>query len=340
MSNNLTSSDEWKQRAEEDALFQMELENVDKEAACQAALDILKEHSDLVMQLQDEFILSNRDMLTTSLTVNPNLPVEVKKQISMLSLKLQNIIWSVASQVESRKYEPYVQGLNDITFSAYHRKKATELVKADENINISLQAVKTTIGFFSKINRQILKEIEDCQTQGDVKTETKLILGNSILVYELANFTIKFLETFRLTGIDEISQIHNDTIKQIDENKAEIEKLKKDVALLNEEFKDQRMSALEMRTQSLEEIRKEWDQYLKKIQDIQTNVKSVSNHLPTLKFIRDDAKNQISLIEILIITRLIGDSLEAVKTLVMELEDIDLVPLPPETVRRLLGIYK
>jgi len=94
--------------AEENAVLQMEFENDQKEEASEAVLFLLKEQANIVIQLPD---LSNRDMLTTSLVANRDLPRKVKQKVSMLGMNLQHIIWEVAIRVESQRYEPVTQGV-------------------------------------------------------------------------------------------------------------------------------------------------------------------------------------------------------------------------------------
>jgi hypothetical protein len=165
-------------------------------------------------------------------------------------------------------------------------------------------------------------------------------LANAILVYELANFTVEFLEKFQVKGINEVSHIHAETIRLVEENRTDIERLKKEAMAFEGDFRDQSIAALNERMGSLNLIKDAWDNYLKDIQKIRDNIGSAKILLPKLKFIRDDAKNRIDFIDIITITRIVGNSIEAVSSLITTLETIELVPLPPETVSRLIGVQK
>jgi hypothetical protein len=319
-----------------------ELDQIEKAAASQAALQVLREHTTRVRELQDRYLLSNHEVLSNNLSIDTNLPREVKERIGDISQKLRAIIRAVATRIESRKYEPYIEDINSFDLTAVERDKANTLVEAEKQINISLQALKTTVEFFSSINRDILTELEEARRRTDIKSEKRLILENTILVYELADFVVNYLSTFRMEGTSEISQLHQSMLEQIERNRSDLQQLKRAARSkkLDPGVGKQGLATIEAREESLKIVKQEWDKYIQRIKEIESGMVAINKKIPTLEFIRDNARNQLEFLEIMMVAEIIKSNIDAVEAVAITLGDMELTSLPPDTVRRLLGFAR
>jgi hypothetical protein len=318
------------------------LEQVEKDAASQAALQVLREHTARVRELQDKYMLSNHQILSPDLSVGANLPREVREYIGDISTRLRTIIRAVAERIESRKYEPYLADIERFDLTALERDKAHTLINAEKHVNVSLQSLKATVDFFSRINKDILHELEESRSRTDTRSEKRLILENTILIYELADFVVTFLDTFQVEGTDEISRLHQSMLEQIEKNRTDLQQLKRAARSkkLDPKVSQQGLATIEAREESLKLIKQEWDTYLKRIKEVQAGVATVEKQVPTLKFIRDNARNQLDFLEIVMVAEIIKNNIDAVEAVALTLGDMELTSLPPDSVRRLLGIAK
>ena len=62
---------------------------------------------------------------------------------------------------------------------------------------------------------------------GEFNKSKLFVLGNMLLIYELSNYLIKFLENFKLEGIDDILQLSQKELKN-QHYHASLQKLKLD----------------------------------------------------------------------------------------------------------------
>ncbi len=220
------------------------------------------------------------------------------------------------------------------------RTKVKALINADKQVHISYQALKVAIEFFSELNKLIMDKIEDSEKSGNVQMERNLILGNAILVYELTDFVINYIETFEIEGVNEILELYKQESKRLEkllvEQKGLKEKAQSDE--IDPQVKALILSDIKARESSIEIIVNEWRDYVKTIEETQNEAGSVSKKLPTLKLIRDNAKSQISLIEAIAVMQIVKRNLSAIEAAILTLEKIELITLSPTRVRRLLGI--
>ena len=91
--------------------------------------------------------------------------------------------------------------------NAYDRLRVNSLRGSVQDINKSIQKIKFTVENFSRCNKFIITELDECIAQGDFNKSRMFVLGNILLIFELANYLINFLENFKLAGVDDILQL-------------------------------------------------------------------------------------------------------------------------------------
>jgi chromosome segregation ATPase len=114
---------------------------------------------------------------------------------------------------------------------------------------------------------------------------------------------INFLENFKLTGIDDILQLSQKKLEKISTTMQALQKIKELDAESpdtdDQKLKEQVITNLNDREQSLESFKEEWDKYTAGITGVQSKVGSLKDKIPTLKLIRDNAQNQLDFFEIM-----------------------------------------
>ncbi len=323
-----------------------ELIELEKNAGYQAILTYLQEYTRKIKDIQEKYALSNRDIMSPRLIDNPRLTQEELAALADLKLRLDAIINEVAERVEKHRVTSYDDYLQRYELNAYDRLRVSSLVSSVRDINKSIQKIKFTVENFSRCNRFIINELDQCLDQGDVSRSRLLVLGNILLIYELANYMINFLEDFKLDGVDEIVSLSQKEMEKINSAMQTLQKLKLDAdsPAIEPKVKERILANLQDREQALESFRSEWDKYLGGIEDVQNKVGSLKEKIPTLQLIRDNAQNQLDFYEIMkifgimMVAEAVRQSLETIESVALPLDELELISLPPHRVHKLMGL--
>ena len=220
------------------------------------------------------------------------------------------------------------------------RHKGRDLVAADKRVHVSCQSLKLAIEFFSRLNQSIIEKIEVAETAKDLGTETKLILGNALLVYELTDFIIKYIEQFQMDGLKETKDLHKQALKHIEETRTVEVRLREQAnhPEIDPKLREQTLEIIQDREASIKILEDEWNNYVKSIEELERETGSVKVKLPDLRLVRENARAQIQLLEAVVMLQILRSELGAMRATMLTLGNIKLAPLSPSRVRRLLGI--
>ncbi len=190
------------------------IEKAEREAGNQAIDQIVDKHIKDVMGIRAHYPINDQALLSTYIVNNRDIPEAVRNKIGKLHNKIRIIIQEVASRIEERKYQSAQEAIENMPLAYIDRQRANELIQADKKVHVSYQALKTTVELFADLNQMIIDKIERTES---IQSETELILGNAILVYELTDFLIDYLERFTVQGISDVLKLHEKTKQKIAE---------------------------------------------------------------------------------------------------------------------------
>jgi hypothetical protein len=87
----------------------------------------------------------------------------------------------------------------------------------------------------------------------------------------------------------------------------------------------------------LDFFRDEWNRYISDTKQFYRRVEEVQNKIPTLELIRENARVQLDVLELVAMLRFLRHNADAVRATVESLQGFRLAPLTPARVRRLIG---
>jgi hypothetical protein len=325
-----------------------ELIEIEKNAGCQAVLTYLQDYTKKVSDIQEKYAFSNRDIMSPRLIDNTKLSLEEMAALEELKRKLDHIINEVAERVEKHRISSYDDYTQRYELNAYDKLRVNSLVSSVRDINKSIQKLKFTVETFSRCNKFVINQLDECIKMGDLSKSRIMVLGNMLLIYELANYMISFLEKFKLDGIDDVLQLSQKELEKISTTREDLKKLKEAASSteIEDEVRNQVVANLNNREESLEEFKKEWDNYIDGIEKVQNKVGSLKKKIPTLKLIRDNAQNQLDFFEIMkifgvmMVTEAVRKNLDTLEIVTLPLDEIELISLPPHKVYTLIGISR
>jgi hypothetical protein len=323
-----------------------ELIELEKNAGYQAVLTYLQDYTKKVRDIQEKYAFSNRDIMNPRLIDNPKLTSEELAILADLKRKLDTIIHEVAERVEKHRVVSYDDYTQRYELNAYDRLRINSLVGSVRDINKSIQKIKFTVENFSRCNKFIISGLDECIAQGDFNKSKMFVLGNMLLIYELANYLIDFLENFKLEGIDDILHLSQKELEKINATMQTLQKLKLDAESpeIDARVKEQILTNLHDRERSLETFKEEWDKYTTGINGVQSKVGNLKDKIPTLKLIRDNAQNQLDFFEIMkifgvmMVAETVRKNLDTLEVVTLPLDEIELISLPPHRVHTLIGL--
>jgi hypothetical protein len=293
------------------------------------------EHIRRVSDLRSYHLMDNSSLLSSNISRARDVPVEVRDQVAALHGRIRQIIGQVAQSIESGHYQDTESSVQNMP-SRSERERAARLVQADKAICVSYETLRLTVDYFSELNGHVLEQTE---RERSPQRQSQMMFGNAIMIYELADFMIGFIRGFSPGGLMELEALHAETLERIRRAKAEQKRL--EVRAQQDDIEaPARAGVLDNLRQTdaaLEVLQQEWQSYVAQTRQLHEQIAEVQDKIPTLELIRDNARLQLDVLELVAMLRFLRQNDEAVRAAVRTLHGLRLVPLTPDRVRRLLG---
>lgn len=295
----------------------------------------LSEHIRRVSNLRSHYLMDNSSLLSSNISRARDIPVEVRDQVSSLHSRIRQIIGQVAWSIENGHYQDTESSVQNMP-SLGERERAARLVQADKAICVSYETLRLTVDYFSELNGQVLEQtVRELSPQ----RQAQMMFGNAIMIYELADFMIGFIRGFSPGGLVELEALHEETLERIRRAKADRNRLEAR-AQQNDIESSARASVLDNLRQTdaaLEVLQREWQSYVAQTKQLHERIAEVQNKIPTLELIRDQARLQLDVLELVAMLRFLRQNDEAVRAAVRTLHGLRSVPLTPDRVEEAVG---
>jgi hypothetical protein len=316
------------------------MELAERNAGESAIEQIVNRHLNLVMDIRDHYPVNDADLLSSVVGSYRNIPKQVRQELELLHQKIRLVIEEMARRIEDRKYAAYEDGLQRINLGYNERAKVNSLLDADKKIHISYQSLLVAVETFAHLNKSIIKALEESVKTGDIGLERRLVLQNAVLVYELTDFIIRFIETFHVNGEDEINALYRQEMDRFNKLRGELNNLRKQAQKSDIEpsAREQTLAQIQEREKSIDFMVNEWAVYLKSLQEAEKEIAPIGKKMATLRLIRDNAKSQLNLLEAMSVMQIVHRNMAALDASILTIEKLELVSLSPDRVKRFIGL--
>ncbi len=316
-----------------------EIERAEKVAASDALEEMLDRHMDAMIELRRCQPVENTDLITSKIALS-KLPDAVKRNAASLQERMRRLIEFAAERIEKRHYDSIDQVLAEDDFGFNERQRVQAFVATDKKFAVSCQSVRVCTDMFSELNRRMHEKISQAALSGDTRAEKSLLVGNAVLVYEICDFLSRFIETFRVQGLDEFERLHREMRNFSKEVLKGIEQARNDAADpgVPDDLRSSTIASAQQQERFIEAIESEWKTFMEKLETAKEQVGAVSQLLPSIRLIKQNAFNQLSVLQLAEIANVLKGNINALNAAKVALEKIELAPLPEERIRRLLGI--
>ncbi len=311
-------------------------EDVQRDAGLQAIERVAESHLNEVISIREHYPIDDMDLLTTNISAIKDIPQNIRDRMSGFHKRVRVIIEKVAAQIEDRRYRVTEESIKDMKLSVNERSRVFSLIRAEKELQTSYGSLKTTVDVLTHMNDMILRRIEASEKSGDQAAERNLFLANSILVSELTDYVIRYVEDFQIKGVDEIMRIQRSEMKKLyDLQKTQSELKKRARSSSSPDFQQTTLASISALEESVDVIRQEWESYTEEVRDMQGRIGPIMTRLYDLKILRDLAGMQIRVFEAAAAVGILQRNILALQDAMKGLEKLQLASLTPERVRRL-----
>lgn len=270
------------------------------------------------------------------------LPRDLQERVVRDVLNMRNTLSGLVEQtaqwVEYYEYSDVEQAAAQLP-AANLRSRAAKLVSGEKALHVSAQSVRTTIELFVKMNEQVISQVET--SPADIAEERNLLLANAVLVYEVADFVVKYIESFQTQGIAELKSIQTEIACQIRTDQARVKKRVVEIERidlpddLREEYKrecQENDSALQLASDT-------WAEYIGEEEEVAKSItKELARIAPMVRMRRDLAYDRIAVLSKSELTMLIKKSVQEIKAAAILTANLKLAALTPARLNRLFGL--
>lgn len=312
------------------------VELASRQAGLQAVGQVMERHMNTVMMARSAHSVDDTDLLTSRIA-STRVPQAVRDEIMSLHGDVRDIIEQIAARIESGKYRDAELAIQSMPLAHNERERARRLVEADQRVHVSYQTLRITVELFGGLNKTVLSNIE---RETSRQREANMMLGNAILIYELTDFVINYVEAFAVTGDADIASLHQETVAKISELRNQHDLLERQASAADVEpaVRAQTLDDIRNRRGAIDVLEQEWSSYVAEIEKVHEAVGEVRSKLATLELIRENARVQISVIQLVAMLKFLKQNSDAIQGTIEALKGFRLAPLTSNRVRRLLGV--
>ena len=285
------------------------------------------------LKLQDKFeSLTNADILTTSLPFRSDIPKRYRKKIAHYRERIKQIIFNVAIDLQNLKFKELDHDIKSAGLSKYQERRYIKVRDAQKELYASYDAIRESINYIKDLNNGMLKKISE--SRGARKTD--LLLLNAITIFELTDAIIDLIEDFQLRGKDTLRSINDQVIEELKLQKSQDLELGKRAQSENGQVSEGIIIAVKEREKIRQIVVKKWEKIWVQVGALETKILGARGHLATLRLIRDNAKGQIDILEVIGITQIVQSNIQNFQE-ICAVTDIELAPLTKEDIYGLIG---
>lgn len=283
------------------------------------------------LSLQEKFgNLTDAHILTTSLPFREDIPKKYREKVMDYRNRVMEIVWAVAMEIQDLKFRKLDHDILKEGLSKFQERRYIQVRDSQKDLFANYDAIRESINYIHEFNNQLVRKVPELS--GGEKRGYLLL--NAIIVHELTDSIVEMIEKFNMSGRETLHKINQQVLSELDAQTIRDEELLKRAA----ENTSDVGRFVEKNVQERRKIRdllvKRWDELFARID---TSISTAKSYLPTLKLIRDNARERITSLEQMGIMKFVEGSLMNLQE-ICSVTDIKLAPLSVEEVRELIVI--
>lgn len=293
-----------------------------------------------ILPIDDVELISGK--LSKHVRKRSALPRDLRQRVTQDVLNMRStlagLIEQTAQWIEYYEYSDVEQAAAQLP-AANLRNRAARLIYSEKALHVSAQSLRITIELFVKMNEQIVSQVE--VAPADITEERNLLLSNAVLVYEVADFVVNYIESYQTQGIGQLRSIQAEIAGQIRADRARVRNRVAEIEQLDlpDDLREEFRRECEENEKALQLASDTWAEYIGEEDDV---AKSISEELariaPMVRMRRDLAYDRIAVLSKSELTMLIKKSVQEIKAAAILTSNLRLAALTPARLNRLFGL--
>jgi hypothetical protein len=285
-------------------------------------------------KLQEKFPdLTNEYMLTTALPFRDDIPQKYRERIQEYRKRVNEILFRIAAEIQDQKFAKNDREIRKAGFtSKFQETRCIQMIDAQKELYASYDAIRESLNYITQFNKYLLQRINE--SQGPQKTD--LLLLNALIVHELTDAIIQLIKDFQLRGKQTLRNINDQILEELRTQHATDEQLWNRSAKTQGQVGEMVRKAVKERAKIRGIVVKKWDKIWEQVGELENNISNARGFLPNLRLIRDNARAQINMLEVIGITQIVDSNVKNFQE-ICEVTNVELAPLTKEDVYGLIG---
>jgi len=290
---------------------------------------------DDALQVRSSVEIRESDLIADSLLVNKSVHREVKARVRERQENVRKLIAATAYYVEAEGRNAAAPS-GDLT--PLQRGRLDKFRAAEREVRLSFGTLASVVEIYKRIHLSIRDEIERLPPNGDRRARANAYLKNALLVYELSDFVLRQLQSFEMSGIDDIRAIRDEIFAEIKQGRKADEELAKKTRQVSQEQAAAVLREIDDRSKFRAGIIRKWDEIMKRLDSTGDFQDEVEKILPGLEVTRDNARNRMQLLTLATTTMLVDEAVRSISGLASSLPEWELPRIDERLVCELLNL--
>lgn len=261
-----------------------------------------------------------------------NLPRRVKSRVATFRRDLREGVVGMVSRIETDRFDKLERQLSKRSLSPSQLQQSREIQKSVRDILISYHSITQALDVIRHFNQTLLKRIE--KAKGSKKTD--LMLFNAILTYEITDMVVELLRNFELNGKEKLECICKAVEDELNKQQQNDDNLVVRIEAAGSKIKQNIFADIEERRRIREIVETKWNQFWARIDGLEQNIQEAGEFIGDLELVRDNARGQIDILQIVGVSQLVQSNLESLNRL-NSVTDIQLAHLTADDVMAMIG---
>jgi hypothetical protein len=284
--------------------------------------------------------IESADLISDKLIAHRGIGDEVRRKVQERSVAVGKMISGLAYLLEQeniRSADEAFSRLKQSSPNAATTDRLERLESAEGKIRLSFSTLSTLIDIFSVAMKEMFeKEVQSAAEKPEDQSGRTMNshLKRALVVRELASFMYNYLSSFSITGIEDLKAVHRDMMSQV-------QRLKDKLARQDVEYRvdgqHEYLQRNEATRGALQVVEQKWDQFLGRIKETEVSAENGKGLLRNLKYIRDDAENQIEALEIIAASQIAYSHVQSISDLSEKLKKLAPPPIDAKLASQLLN---
>jgi hypothetical protein len=260
------------------------------------------------------------------------LPKRIQTQVGTFRSGLREEVVTIAKRMETNRLCKIKQRLAKHKLPPLQASQAQDIQSALCDILVSYHSITQGLDVLRHFNEKILNKIE--RAKGSKKAE--LMLFNAVITYEVTDLVISFLRNFELKGREQLETICEAVEQELNKQQQEDNRIYTEAKNGQSDAHVRVAKNVEDRRKIREMVEKKWNEIWARVDGLEQNVLEAKGGIDELELVRDNARGQIDLLQVMGVTHLVQSNIESLDRL-GSVNNIQLAPLTADDVLSMIG---